>query len=142
MPLILSVDLRADLANTGIAANMARTAAEIFAKEHGVSGNIAEFGHAFELSMSEAFNNSVKYGDYGTDDRVVSIELETEADRLIAKVTDGNHSFNPHPPAPDIQSYPDGGFGLIIIGKLMDVVTYERNAGMNILSMTKFAERT
>lgn len=133
----ISITLKADLACTRIVATLASQVADMFAAETGTSGNIAEFSHAFELSASEAFTNSVRYGDDSDVKRTITIDFSTDADRLTLNVTDTNDSFDPSPPVPDISSYQEQGYGLFIIARLMDGVAYSRVDGKNILSMTK-----
>jgi len=137
MTVILSATLRAEVANSRIASNIARSTAEVFAEKQGFSGNIAEFGHAFELSISEAFTNSVRHGNPSSDDAVVTLAFESATDALTVRVGDKNTPFNSQPPCPEITKYPESGFGLFIIGKLMDKVTCERDGMSNILTMTK-----
>lgn len=134
---MLTATLRAELANIRIAANLARSSAEVFANTHGFTGNIAEFAHAFELSVSEAFTNAVRYGDPSNADAVVHISIESGPGSITITVKDNNPPFDPAPPTPEIQGYPEGGFGLFIIGKLMDEVKCEHEGGGNTLAMTK-----
>jgi serine/threonine-protein kinase RsbW len=133
----ISITLQADLAYTRVISSFAGQVAEMFAGETGSNGNIAEFCHAFELSASESFTNSVRYGDPADSSRGITVDFSTEGDRLTLKVTDTNSGFDPSPPAPDISTYPEKGYGLFIIARLMDDVSYSRVDGKNTLSMTK-----
>ncbi|QEQ57659.1 ATP-binding protein [Chlorobium phaeovibrioides] len=141
MTQILSATLKAELKNSRIAANIARSTAEVFAEERHFSGNVQEFGHTFELAVSEAFTNSVNYRDPSIKDITVTIGFEEESNALTASVTDMNAPFNIHPPEPEITEYPEGGFGLLIIWKLMDEVSCSREGQSNVLSMKKFISR-
>jgi serine/threonine-protein kinase RsbW len=133
----ISITLQAELAYTRIVSSLAGQVAGIFASDTGATGNIPEFCHAFELSASESFTNSVRYGDPSDAERKITVEFSTAGDCLTVIVTDTNAGFEPRPPAPDISSYPEKGYGLFIIARMMDDVSYSRVEGKNILSMSK-----
>jgi anti-sigma regulatory factor (Ser/Thr protein kinase) len=133
----ISITLQADLAYTRIVSSLAGQVAESFASNAGMTGNIQEFCHAFELSASESFTNSVRYGDPSDTERKITVDFSTVGDSLTVMVTDTNPGFEPHPPAPDIASYPEKGYGLFIIARMMDEVSYSRVEGKNTLSMSK-----
>jgi serine/threonine-protein kinase RsbW len=134
---IISLTLQGDLNYTRIASLIACNIAEIIATSAGEYSNIAEFCHAFELSVSESFTNSVRYADCPKEDKQIMISFSSNEDELIATVIDTNQQFNPQTNAPDISSYPEGGYGLFIINRLMDTVSYSRSDGKNILVMSK-----
>lgn len=134
---VISITLNADIAYTRIASQVACATAEVYANEAGITGNIAEFCHAFELSVSESFTNSVRHAD--TEPGDISIEFYTDPNGLTAMVSDSNPEFDPVTPLPDVTLYPEGGYGLFIIHKLMDSISYSRQKNRNILTMTKSA---
>ncbi len=134
----ISITLNADIVYTRIASQVAGAAAEVYANEVGITGNIAEFCHAFELSVSESFTNSVRHANHQADGDV-TINFFTDAKGLTAVVSDTNPEFNPVTPPPDVTLYPEGGYGLFIIHKLMDAISYSRKNDRNILTMTKSA---
>ncbi|MEI8185362.1 MAG: ATP-binding protein [Chlorobiaceae bacterium] len=137
---ILSLTLECDLLYTQAASLVAGNVADIFANSTGASGNIAEFCHAFELSVSESFTNSVRYADSSKEEKQVMISFSSNEQELIATVVDTNQAYNPHTETPDIASYPESGYGLFLINRLMDSVSYSRSEGKNILVMTKQVE--
>jgi serine/threonine-protein kinase RsbW len=142
MSRFISLTLQADPASTSLVTSFAGQVAGMFASATGTSGNVAEFCHAFELSSSESYTNSVRYGDPLDKERFITVEFSSEGDVLTLTVTDTNPQFDPRPPAPDIENYPETGYGLFIIARLMDDVTYSRIDGKNILSMSKQVFRT
>jgi serine/threonine-protein kinase RsbW len=131
------LSLQADLSYIRVASTVAGQVAAMFADQVGASGNIDEFCHAFELSVSESFTNSVHYGGPSSHARSITVEFSADDDHLTVMVTDNNEPFDPCPPAPEISSFPEKGYGLFIIRRLMDTVSYSRIDGKNILTMSK-----
>jgi serine/threonine-protein kinase RsbW len=139
---IVTLTLQADLRYLRIASITACNVAEIFADYTCTAGNIAEFCHAYELSVSEAFTNSVRYADPSQSEKQVTIRFSSDNSALAVSIIDTNAQFNPVTQAPDINSYPEGGYGLFLIHRLMDTVSYIRKDGSNMLTMTKQATIT
>lgn len=137
MKTLISITLQPDLAFTRVASLVASNVAELFMNIVSASCNTAEFCHAFELSVSESFTNSVRYALTSGQDNSVTIDFCADENSLTVTVIDTNSPFTPRTQAPDITSYPEGGYGLFIINRLMDKVAYTRSEGKNILSMTK-----
>ncbi|NTV67324.1 MAG: ATP-binding protein [Chlorobaculum sp.] len=96
-----------------------------------------DFSHAFELAVSEAFTNSVTHARESATPQVVKLTFFFEQRQLVVSVHDANDPFTIETPVPDIESYPENGFGLLIIRKVMDHVTYRREGNYNIISMSK-----
>jgi serine/threonine-protein kinase RsbW len=139
---IITLTLQANLRYVRIASIMACNVAEIFADFTCNSTDIAEFCHAYELSVSEAFTNSVRYAKPSQPEKQVTIRFSSDNSSLAVSIIDTNSQFNPVTQAPDISSYPEGGYGLFLIHRLMDTVSYTREDGTNILTMTKQATMT
>lgn len=95
------------------------------------------FTHAFELAVSEAFANSVTHAKPHADAPMVTLTFEVEERQLTVSVRDMNEPFTIETPAPDIERYPENGYGLMIIRKLMDRFTYRRDGDLNIITMSK-----
>jgi serine/threonine-protein kinase RsbW len=96
-----------------------------------------DFSHAFELAVSEAFTNSVTHARENATAQVVKLTFLFEQRQLTVSVHDANDPFTIETPVPDIESFPENGFGLLIIRKVMDRVIYRRDGDSNILSMSK-----
>ena len=139
---IVTLTLQADIRYLRIASITACNVAEIFAYDACTAGNIAEFCHAYELSVSEAFTNSVRYAEPSQQEKQVTIRFSSDKGTLAVKIIDMNPQFNPVTRAPDIDNYPEGGYGLFLIHRLMDTVSYTRQDDTNILTMTKQAMMT
>ena len=139
---IVTLTLQADLRYLRIASVMACNVAEIFADFSCSAGNVAEFCHACELSVSEAFTNSVRYAEPSQPEKQITIRFFSDNGTLTVNIIDNNPQFNPETQAPDINSYPEGGYGLFLIHRLMDTVSYTRKDYTNMLTMTKHATMT
>jgi len=94
--------------------------------------------HAFELALSEAFTNAVKHKGGMTDKTEVIIEFEVGENELVVMVKDRNPRFdmaNVSPPL--ISDHPDSGYGIFLIKQIMDKMTYHREDGCNVVTMSK-----
>ena len=136
------ITLPAELCYVRLASLMACKVAEIFAESLNLKLSDEEFCHAFELSISEAFANSVLNAKHPEQDKSVTISFCADNNKLTASVSDTNSQFNPDSPPPDISNYPEQGYGLFLIHQLMDSVSYTRKDGTNRISMTKQADST
>ncbi len=140
MKKMITITLNADISYSRAASHAAYDIAEVFAGMIGFSGNIAEYCHAYELAVSEAFTNAVRYGESSDEDKEVTISFSSEGNRLTVCVIDTNAAYSPITQAPDISSYPERGYGLFLIHSVMDSVSYTRSNGTNILSMSTLAQ--
>jgi len=139
---ILSLTLQADLRYVRIASVTASNVAEIFADFNCNAADISEFSNAYELAVSEAFTNSVRHAKPSQQETQITIHFSSENSTLAVRIIDANPPFNPVTKAPDINSYPEGGYGLFLIHQLMDTVSYERKNDTNMLTMAKKATTT
>ncbi|NTU52438.1 MAG: ATP-binding protein [Chlorobiaceae bacterium] len=96
-----------------------------------------EFTNAFELAISEAFTNSVLHSACQCEPQTITITFTIEPRQLTVSIHDLNPPFSIDTPDPDIENYPENGYGLLIIRKVMDKVTYNRENGSNIITMSK-----
>ncbi|NTW52130.1 MAG: ATP-binding protein [Chlorobiaceae bacterium] len=96
-----------------------------------------KFTHAFELAVSEAFTNTVSYAQKPASPQPVTIDFIFEKQCLTVTIRDTNPPFSIETPAPDIESYPERGYGLLLMRTVMDTVTCARENGTNIISMSK-----
>lgn len=134
----ITMNLPSDIRYVRIASNTARSVAELFSGENGgEEGKYEEFRNAFELAVTEAFSNSVRHGNSPDKGRQIFITFSPENEGLTASVADTNPAFNPEIPPPDIFSYPESGYGLLMIRQLMDEIRYSRKDGNNTLTMHK-----
>ncbi len=131
------ITLPAEILYVRFASITAWMLAEIFAESLNAKESAAEFCHAFELSVSEAFTNAVRYAEPPEAEKKITITFSSQSNQLTVSVSDTNAPFKLDTPAPDISSYPEKGFGLFLIRQLMDTVSYSRQENINLISMTK-----
>ncbi|MBN1929758.1 MAG: ATP-binding protein [Chlorobiaceae bacterium] len=136
MKKVITLTLPGELIFTRLAAQTAASVAALVCGECHPKDNNCEFINAFELAVSEAFTNSALHA---CQDELPPVTLTFIAERhqLTVTVRDTNEPFGIETPQPDIESYPEGGYGLLIIRKVMDTVTYRRDGDANIISMSK-----
>lgn len=97
----------------------------------------AKVSHAIELALCEAFTNSVRHiPEHETPGHVI-IDCAADENRLSISIKDRNQAFyfSPDPPQ-DVALSSEGGYGLFLIRKLMDTVSYQREGNVNVLSMS------
>jgi serine/threonine-protein kinase RsbW len=134
---IITLTLPSDLIFTRFASQTAEKAALLLLNSCDADTGNWQFTHAFELAVSEAFSNAVTYAEQHSTIQPVVITFIFEQQRLTVTIRDTNQEFSTETPAPDIDSYPERGYGLLLIRTLMDSVTCIRENNANILSMSK-----
>lgn len=94
----------------------------------------------FRVGVTEALTNAMLYGNAGDPAKHVHVEATVAPDRVIIKVSDEGHGFDPGT-VPDPTLPPNrlrtGGRGVFLIRKMMDRVEYNR-AG-NTVTMILYA---
>ena len=98
---------------------------------------------SLNLALEEAVTNVILYaypeGQKGTVD-IKSIVDDSR--RLTFIISDSGTPFDPTQKEDadvtlSVEERPIGGLGIFLVKQIMDVVTYERANGLNILTMTK-----
>ena len=136
------ITLPAEIRFIRLASLTALKVAEIFSDSLNTKQSGEDFCHAFELSVSEAFTNSVRYAVPSGVDNMITLSFSSDNNKLTVSISDSNPPFNPDPTPVDIYKYPEKGFGLLLIRQLMDSVSYSREQGTNRISMTKQTDIT
>ncbi len=85
---------------------------------------------AIELALAEALSNVIRHGYGGDPGQRIDLTIEIDADKLSISVRDYARAFDPRsivtrdlgPPGP-------GGYGLHLIGELMDDVNRDTSSG-------------
>ncbi len=101
-----------------------------------------------EQALVETVNNCIEHAYSGLEDRQITIKYALSNDRFLIEITDQGKKIDPQclkklttevdfDPS-DIDSLPEGGFGLKVINSCMDEVNYRREHGKNHWSLTKF----
>lgn len=102
-----------------------------------------EFADAVELAVGEACTNSVKYcpTSKAAEQRILLI-FEFGERELIIHIQDCNPPFHfDAVPDPPFEQIPVSGYGIHIMKKSMDQVSYRYENGWNIVTMKKQIDR-
>ena len=120
---------------------IAVAAAEIesFCEARGLAPAVA---YAVNLSVDELLTNTISYG-YDDDARhLIEVAVRMEGDALVVEIADDGAPFDPSDaPEPDteasLEDRPIGGLGVFLVRRMMDEVAYRRDAGRNVVTLTK-----
>lgn len=97
--------------------------------------------YACELAVCEACENIVVHGYTQERSGTIEATIQTSPGELTVELRDRAAPFDPTAapaPQPDPAEEPTiGGFGLYIVRKVMDEVSYERSKGENRLVLRK-----
>ena len=103
-------------------------------------------GHALAMSLNlaleEAVSNVMLYAYPPDTEGLVYVLAHIGEDRIDFRVSDNGIPFDPTVAAEpdltaDVKDRPIGGLGIFLVKRIMDKVSYSRENGKNILSMTK-----
>jgi anti-sigma regulatory factor (Ser/Thr protein kinase) len=92
-----------------------------------------------ELAMTEALANVIEHGHRGKAEVPIDVEVAVQADRFEVSILDRGPSFVASDvPARDLDDVSEGGYGLPLIGLVMDEVrSAPRAGGGNSLTLVK-----
>ncbi len=114
---------------------------EKFAKKNGL---LEKSIFAARLCLEEVLVNIVSYAFVDKKPHMIQVHAEVEVERTLKiKVEDDGIAFNPLVMVPkpdldsDIENRPIGGIGIHLVKSMMNQVTYDRQKGKNILTMTQ-----
>jgi serine/threonine-protein kinase RsbW len=136
----LELDLRADLSEL---ARLAETVDD-FADRNGLPPDIA---FKLNLCLDELITNIVTYGYADVANvppRAITVRLGCDDAALQVEIEDKAAPFDPFTEvaAPDLTSdvedRPIGGLGVFLVKQTMDRADYRRDAGRNLVRLTKF----
>lgn len=100
-----------------------------------------EASYDIKLAVDEACMNIVEHGYTGVDPGSIVVSLQYGAQKLVVRITDFGHPFEPsEPPEPDPEhmlSGEPGGIGLYFIYRSVDSVSYEATESGNTLTLVK-----
>lgn len=103
-----------------------------------------ETSYDIKLAIDEASMNIIEHGYAGLDPGSIIVSLQYGTRRLVVRITDFGHPFEPsEPPAPDpeaILAGQPGGIGIYFIYRSVDSVNYEAAASGNTLTLVKNLE--
>jgi len=108
--------------------------------------NINNFPDQAQLCVEEGCANAIKHALHNEAGHNVEIIISHEKNRISFKICDSGDpmSFVNKPPnfetfdPSQLESLPEGGWGLNIMRHVMDDVSYSSVGGTNILTLTKY----
>ena len=97
--------------------------------------------YQIDVAVDEIVSNVARYAYIGSQGKV-TVKAETDEKSLTIFVIDSGRPYNPlEKEDPDVtlpaEARGVGGYGIFIVKKVMDEITYEYKDGHNILKMTK-----
>ena len=100
-----------------------------------------------QLMLDEFVSNVIKYGYADRREHQIDVDVALAGGLLTIRIEDDGKAFNPldaPPPKFDlpIEERPIGGLGVYIVKTLADSIDYRRDAGRNVLTMTRRVERS
>jgi len=100
-----------------------------------------ETSYDIKLAVDEACMNIIEHGYTGMDPGSIVVSLQYGIRKLVVRITDFGHPFEPsEPPEPDLEvvlSGKPGGFGIYFIYRSVDSVSYEATECGNTLTLVK-----
>jgi serine/threonine-protein kinase RsbW len=122
----------ATIAAREIAAVLLRTAGVESIDDHG--GFLSEV----ELATGEACCNAVKHNPEDLNiNALISVVFQLHDSKITIVVSDGNDAFNFSEREPDFDAIPEDGYGIYLMRKVMNKVSYQREKGRNFVIMEK-----
>lgn len=109
-----------------------------FAKFADLHALPASVRRSLQIALDELLSNTIDYGFVGQ----AIVELEAAGDRVTLRMTDDGRPFDPFAVAAPDASLPleerrSGGLGIHLVRGMMDEVSYQRQAGRNVVVLTK-----
>jgi len=110
-----------------------------FADAHALPASVRR---SMNVVLDELLTNTRVYGFAGREGGEVTVEAELRTDRVSVTLTDDGRPFDPFGvAAPDttlpVEERQIGGFGIHLVRRLMDEVSYQRRAERNVVVLTK-----
>jgi anti-sigma regulatory factor (Ser/Thr protein kinase) len=94
------------------------------------------------LAADEAATNVIEHAYRGATDRTIELRFDDGKGALSVEVVDDGEAIDPRAvPQVDLQRYASerrtGGLGMHLMGRIMDSVTFRREARRNVCRMVK-----
>jgi serine/threonine-protein kinase RsbW len=105
-------------------------------------GMAAEFISTVNLGLEEVITNVLKHAYDDQNEHRIDIELIWSGDEFQMEINDDGQEFNPLTQPEPIATQPleerqPGGWGIPLVRRLFDSVTYERKTNRNLLVLRK-----
>jgi serine/threonine-protein kinase RsbW len=119
----------------GLVRDLTKRMAQGAGFEEGVAGQLA-------LAVDEATTNVIEHAYRGDPDRTVELRFHDRGDELRIELVDTGETVDPHRlPRVDLGRYVTerrtGGLGVHLMEKIMDSVTFRREAKSNVCCLVK-----
>jgi len=94
------------------------------------------------LAVDEASTNVIEHAYRGAPDRLIELRFDDRGGELCVEVADDGEAVDPREvPQVDLRRYASerrtGGLGMHLMGRIMDSVTFRKNARGNVCCMVK-----
>jgi serine/threonine-protein kinase RsbW len=94
------------------------------------------------LAVDEASTNVIEHAYGGATNRFVDLAFSCDADELVVEIVDDGRPVDKSAvPRVDLRRYARerrrGGFGMHLMGRIMDSVSFKRRGRCNVCSMAK-----
>jgi len=115
---------------------------EVTKKMAEMAGFDAPTADGVALAVDEAATNVLEHAYGGATDRAGELRFEDRGESLRVEVVDNGRTLDPKAmPSVDLSRYAierrKGGLGVHLMGKIMDSVTFRRDGGRNVCTLTK-----
>ncbi|MDE0354561.1 MAG: ATP-binding protein [Deltaproteobacteria bacterium] len=102
---------------------------------HGISFDVT-------LAFDELVTDAIGYGFDDDGEHRIDLALRIEGGTLTVEVADDGRAFDPfqapeHDLSAPVEERARGGLGIYLVRKTMDAVTYRREDGRNVVTLTK-----
>ncbi len=102
--------------------------------------------YELKLAIDEAASNVITHGYAGMNPGSIILDVEVRREQVVMTLTDFGHCFEPaEPPTPNVRALmhdpSSGGFGLFLIHRTMDEVSYQTTEDGNRLTLVKLLGR-
>ena len=113
-----------------------------------VTANAAEAGleatvvDALRLAVDEACANAIRHAYGGREDGLVTVETQHEVDRFLVIIRHtglpfNEEAYNPIPLAEALRRRRRGGFGVVLMNRLVDHVEYRQRGNVSEVRLVK-----
>ena len=125
--------------------NVATLAEQVSEACSGRDGQYSEATDMLRLCLAEALNNIVEHAYSGAEGKPIFADVQlSEGSYEVRLIDEGKPMPGGDAPAgdatydlDDMANLPEGGFGWMLIRSEMDLVSYERRDGCNVLLLQK-----
>ena len=98
--------------------------------------------YKIDLSLEEMLTNVIKYGYDDNSRHEISVSLQLDQNRILLKMRDDGHEFNPLLEAPpsdlsgELEERQVGGMGILLTRSMVDDISYSRDGNLNAVTVS------